>query len=211
MYAGALATLEDLGLAYACDCTRSTFASWRAEHRASWSGPGCPGGCRRRRLRRDQGVGIRVALGDGEESWADLLRGHCHGPVAPGGDLLIRDRNGNWTYALCVVVDDQRHGVDLVVRGEDLVDATAAQIRLGRMLRRSAPPLFAHHPLVLRPDGSKLSKADGATAVGDLLEAGRSRDSLFGEASLRVGLQPDARALSFVAATGLVGEILAPD
>ncbi|HUG30576.1 MAG TPA: glutamate--tRNA ligase family protein [Candidatus Limnocylindria bacterium] len=204
MYEGALATLEDLALAYGCDCTRSTFAAWRAEHGASWSGPGCPGGCRQRGLARGARVGIRVFLGDGDERWVDLLRGPSHGPVAPAGDLLIRDRNGNWTYALCVVVDDHRHRVDLVVRGEDLVDATGAQIRLGQTLGRPTPPAYAHHPLVLRPDGSKLSKADGDTAIGDLLDAGQTRDSLFGEAAARVGLLPEPRSLSFDAATALV-------
>lgn len=205
MYEGALATLEDLGLAYACDCTRSTFAAWRDAHGASFSGPGCPGGCRGRSLdRRAPGIGIRVALGDGSESWNDLLLGRAEAPVAAAGDLLIRDRNDNWTYALCVVVDDITHRVDLVIRGRDLVDATASQIRLGRILRRSTPAAFAHHPLVLRPDGSKLSKADGDTAVGDLLDSGRSRESLFGEAAYRVGLLPEARALAYADALELL-------
>ncbi|MEZ0240326.1 MAG: glutamate--tRNA ligase family protein, partial [Chloroflexota bacterium] len=171
VYAAALDGLRAAGLAYACDCTRSTFAAWRAEHRASWFGPGCPGGCRARSLAFGDDLGIRADLGDGDEAWVDRLRGEQTGPVAPAGDVLVRDRNGNWTYALCVVVDDLRHGVGLVVRGEDLLDATAAQIRLGRVLGRSQPPAFAHHPLVRRADGSKLSKADGATAVGDLLDA----------------------------------------
>lgn len=204
-YAAALDALRDAGLAYACDCTRSTFAAWRSAQRASWSGPGCPGGCRARELPVEPGLGIRVALGDGGEAWDDALRGPSSGSVASAGDLLVRDRNGNWTYALCVVADDLRHGVDLVVRGEDLLDATAPQIRLARLLRREVPPRFAHHPLVRRSDGSKLSKADGATAVGELLDAGRSRDSLFGEAASRVGLLADPGPLGFDRALSLVG------
>lgn len=205
VYAAALESLREAGLAYACDCTRSTFAAWRAAHRASWSGPGCPSGCRGRSLAFGDGLGIRVDLGDGDEPWVDTLRGEQSGPVAPAGDVLIRDRNGNWTYALCVVVDDLRHGVDLVVRGEDLLDATAPQIRLGRLLGRSEPPTFAHHPLVRRPDGSKLSKADGASAVGDLLDAGRTAADLFGEAAFRVGLVTEPRRLRFVDAIDLGG------
>jgi glutamyl/glutaminyl-tRNA synthetase len=108
----------------------------------------------------------------------------------------VRDRNGNWTYALCVVVDDLRHGVDLVVRGQDLLDATPAQIRLGALLGRSTPPTFAHHPLIHRPDGSKLSKADGDTALGELMDAGQLPDDLFGQAAWRVGLTSTARPLS---------------
>jgi glutamyl/glutaminyl-tRNA synthetase len=102
-----------------------------------------------------------------------------------------------------VVVDDLRHGVDLVVRGEDLLDATPSQIRLGRLLGGSEPPAFAHHPLVLRPDGSKLSKADGATAVGDLLDAGRRTEDLLGDAAWSVGLSPQPRPLTFDEATTL--------
>ena len=138
-----------------------------------------------------------MALGEGDASWDDALRGASSGPVAPSGDLLVRDRNGNWTYALCVVVDDLRHGVDLVVRGEDLLDATAPQIRLGALLGRQAPPRFAHHPLVQRADGSKLSKADGATAIGDLLDSGRTPADLFGEAAFRCGLLDAPQRIAF--------------
>jgi glutamyl/glutaminyl-tRNA synthetase len=149
-------------------------------------------------------MSLRVDLGDGDEAWPDQLLGRSSGPVAPVGDLPIRDRNGNWTYALCVVVDDLRHGVNLVVRGEDLVEATAPQIRLGRLLWRAGPPAFAHHPLVRRPDGSKLSKADGATAVGDLLDAGRSTKELLGEAAWRAGLMPRLQLLTLDEAARLV-------
>lgn len=204
-YAAALDRLGEAGVAYACDCTRSTFAAWRSEHRASWAGPGCPGDCRARNLEVRAGLGIRVALGEGDEAWLDELRGPSSGPVAPSGDLLVRDRNGNWTYALCVVADDLRHGVDLAVRGEDLLDATALQIRLGRLLDRTEPPRFAHHPLVRRADGSKLSKADNATALGELLDAGSTVEELLGEAAHRVGLLDPPRAISFIEALAILG------
>ena len=204
VYAAAVDSLTAAELAYACDCTRSTFAAWRSTHRGSWSGAGCPGRCRHRGLAMGPGLGIRVALGDGDESWVDELRGPSAGPVAPTGDLLVRDRNGNWTYALCVVVDDLRHGVDLVVRGEDLLEATAAQIRLGRLLGRPAPPRFAHHPLVRRPDGTKLSKADNATAIGELLDAGSGVEALVGEAAHRVRLLDQAQSISFDGAVTLL-------
>jgi glutamyl/glutaminyl-tRNA synthetase len=204
IYAGAVNELRARGLVYACDCSRSTFDAWNAASGRPWAGSGCPGGCRERALSDEPGRTLRVVLGEGDESWADVLRGASGGPVAPAGDLPIRDRNGNWTYALCVVVDDMRQGLDLVVRGEDLLDATPAQIRLGRALGRQSPPAFAHHPLVRRPDGSKLSKADGDTAIGDLLDAGRTPEELFGEAAHRVGLLPQARPISFDEALGLV-------
>ncbi len=205
VYGDALERLGSVASVYACDCSRSTFAAWREAHGRSWSGPGCPGGCLARRLAASRDTTLRVALGDGDEPWNDLLMGPRSGPVSPDGDLPVRDRNGNWTYALCVVVDDMRHGVDLVVRGEDLVDATPAQIRLGRLLGRVTPPAFAHHLLVRRPDGSKLSKADGATSVGELLDRCRSAEELFGKAALRVGLTDARGALGFEEALALVG------
>ena len=92
----------------------------------------------------------------------DGLVGPCEGEVA-GAPATRRSAtaHGNWTYAFAVVVDDLRQGIDLVVRGRDLLGATPAQIRLDSLLGRRRPPTFAHHALVRRPDGRKLSKADG--------------------------------------------------
>lgn len=186
-YTGALERLRADGVVYGCDCTRSTFAAWAASRGRPWSGAGCPGGCRARRL---DGPVLRVALGDGEEAWPDRLAGPCDGEVAPAGDLAIRDRHSNWTYGFCVVVDDDRQGVDLVVRGRDLLHATASQIRLSRRLGRERPPAFAHHPLIRRPDGRKLSKSAGDTGVRDLRAAGRSAAEVITLASAASGYPP---------------------
>lgn len=165
-YEAALARLRVGGVVYGCDCTRSTFTRWRNETGRAWSGPGCPGACRGRGL---DGPVLRVALGGGGEAWHDGLVGSCAGDVAgPGGDLAIRDRDGGWTYGFCVVVDDARQGVDVVVRGRDLLEATPGQIRLARLLGRAVPPAFLHHPLIRRADGSKLSKSAVDTGVRDL-------------------------------------------
>jgi glutamyl/glutaminyl-tRNA synthetase len=204
VYSAAVDRLAEVTEVYACDCSRATFAAWRATHRRPWSGAGCPGNCRARHLERRSGVTLRAALGDGLEAWDDLLLGARSGPRSADGDLPVRDRNGNWTYALCVVVDDLRHGVDLVVRGEDLVAATPDQIGLARLLGREGPPTFAHHPLILRPDGKKLSKADGATGLGDLLDQGATPDGLLGSAAAAVGLIPDPRPVSLDDAIAMV-------
>ncbi len=187
-YDAAIAALRDAGLAYACACSRGTFAAWAADHGTAWSGPGCPGRCRERALPDEPHLGVRVALGGGDEAFDDLLLGAVAGPVAAGGDPLVRDRLGNRTYHLCVVVDDTRHGIDLVIRGRDLLDATPLQLRLAAALGRSTPPAYLHHPLVLRPDGTKLSKAAGDTAVGALLDAGERPADLIGLAAATVGL-----------------------
>jgi glutamyl/glutaminyl-tRNA synthetase len=170
-YAAALDRLLGSGSAYGCDCSRSTFRAWAAANGQPWSGPGCPGGCRARGL---DGPVMRVSLGSGVESWVDGSLGSISTAVAPRGDLPVRDRLGNWTYGLCVVVDDLRQDIGLVVRGRDLLDATADQIRLARLLGRDDAPAFHHHPLILRPDGSKLSKSSGDTGVHALRAAGWS-------------------------------------
>ena len=159
------------------------------EHGRRWHGPGCPGDCRARGL---DGPVLRAALGDGSERWMDLVVGPCSDEVAPAGDLVVRDRDGNWTYGYSVVVDDLRQGIDVVIRGRDLLAATAVQIRLGRLLGRAAAATFAHHPLVVRPDGHKLSKADADTSVRELRAAGRTAPDLIGEAAAAIGLV-DAR------------------
>jgi glutamyl-Q tRNA(Asp) synthetase len=112
---------------------------------------------------------------------------------AATGDPLVRDRLGNWTYAWCVVVDDARQGVDLVIRGRDLLDATPVQLRLARLIGRDSPPQLLHHPLIRRESGQKLSKAAGDTAIRSLLDAGRTPADLFGTAARLAGLtQTDA-------------------
>ncbi len=189
VYEAALDVLRGQGLVYACDCARSTFAAWEAERGRPWRGIGCPGGCRERALPDDGGASLRVAVGAGTERWVDLLAGPLADEPAAAGDLLARDRAGNWTYAFCVVVDDARHGVDLVIRGRDLLDATPVQIRLARLLGRETPPQFLHHPLIRRVSGQKLSKAERDTAVRALLEEGRTPSELFGIAARLAGLQ----------------------
>ena len=79
------------------------------------------------------------------------------------GVVLVRDREGNWTYQFAVSVDDFRQGVDLVIRGEDLLDSTGRQIRLARLLGREHPATFLHHALIMKSPDQKLSKSDSDT------------------------------------------------
>lgn len=179
VYAEAVAALGRAGHVYACDCSRSTFRSGASASDGPWSGPGCPGGCLSRALPLDRsGVTLRAALDRETESWTDLVHGPQGGATAPRGDPALRDQHGNWTYTLCVVVDDRRHGIDLVIRGDDLLEATPVQISLGRLLGRAEPPRFLHHPLIRRPNGRKLSKADGDTSIRSLIESGVSVETL---------------------------------
>lgn len=198
-YAAALDTLGR-GQVYACDCSRKTGPA---------PSDGSPTGlysgrCRDRGLVPGPGLGLRLRVEPGEECFQDLRLGPGRQePARQCGDLLLRDRLGNWTYQFCVVVDDLRQGVDLVVRGEDLLESTGRQIRLARLLGREQPPLFLHHPLLYKTPGVKLSKADGATGLRELRAAGLSRAELLGRAVTGLGLLPAARPLELEEALAL--------
>jgi glutamyl/glutaminyl-tRNA synthetase len=202
-YLASVHRLRAAGLVYACDCTRSTFAAWATTHGRAWAGPGCPGGCRDRPVVHDRPRTLRVALGTGQESWIDRFLGPRVGDVTSSGDPAIRDRHGNWTYGFAVVVDDLRQSISLVVRGEDLADATPAQIRLGRLLGRDRPPSFAHHPLIRKPGGIKLSKADGDSGVRELRAAGHAAGAVIGAAAAAIGLVSEPQPIRAADVGGL--------
>ena len=205
--------------AYEAALARLREAGWStpatAPARLSPRGPGRTGGRGREaavravaateRLADRRGTGLRVALGSGVETWDDLRLGLRRDEADRDGDVLVRDRHGNWTYPFCVVVDDMRQGIDLVVRGEDLLDATARQIRLGRLLGRDRPPAFYHHPLIRKPGGAKLSKSDGDTGVRELRARGLAPAAVLGEAAAAVGLIADPRPLDLGGLDALFG------
>ena len=93
------------------------------------------------------------------------------------GDPVLRRRDGDIAYALAVVVDDGLQGVTDVVRGQDLVAATAIHLVLQDMLGLP-PPRYLHLPLVLNADGSKLSKQNHAPALDDATPAANLRAAL---------------------------------
>lgn len=199
-YAAAIETLRARGhMVYACDCSRKTESAASDGSSRPYSGR-----CRSRGLEPGVGRGLRVMLPPGAEEFEDLRQGwQSQSPATQCGDLLLRDRLGNWTYQLCVVVDDIRHGIDLVIRGTDLVDSTGRQMRLAAMLGRESPPAFLHHPLIYKPSGAKLSKADGDSGIRDLRAEGISREEILGRAAWGLGLIPTPRPLSLEEALAL--------
>jgi glutamyl/glutaminyl-tRNA synthetase len=137
-----------------------------------------------------------VVLQPGVERFSDAnLGGQEQEPALQCGDLLLRDRLGNWTYQFAVTVDDWGQGVDLVIRGEDLLGSTGRQIRLARMLGRAEPPAFFHHPLIRNPAGVKLSKANGDTGIRELRAAGVKPGAVLGLAAHLTGLLGRPREL----------------
>jgi len=169
IYDTALSRLRDAGLAYACECSRRDIVD------AGGSGAELryPGTCSSKGLAEAPSRAIRIRVPRSEESFEDLLLGpQRQVPSEQCGDLMARDRHGNWTYQFAVTVDDLEQGVDLVIRGVDLLQSTGRQIQLARMLGRSTPPRFMHHPLVMSTPDQKLSKSDGATGIRELRASG---------------------------------------
>lgn len=180
IYRDAATTLIARGLVYACDCTRKQIEA-RASSIAlepSRLDPHPPelvydGHCRDRGLGLSDGVGWRVRIGAGAETFVDRRLGpQAQDPATQCGDVLIRDRLGNWSYQFVASVDDFRQGVDLVIRGEDLLKSSGRQIRIARLLGRAAPPEFLHHPLLMKSPQQKLSKSDGDTGIRELRAQG---------------------------------------
>jgi glutamyl/glutaminyl-tRNA synthetase len=172
IYEDALARLRAQGLVYACSCSRAEIASSRYA-----------GTCRDRALPEARGLGVRVRLDPTVERFVDLRHGlQEQRPSEQCGDLLIRDREGNWTYQFAATVDDFVQGVTLVIRGDDLLESTGRQIQLARLLGRTDPPQFLHHPLIMKSADQKLSKADSATGIRELRASGWTAEQVVEEA-----------------------------
>jgi len=195
----ALASLQATHHVFACDCSRKEIGGERY-----------PGNCRHRRLQPGDvlppGMGIRVVLDDEPERFDDPALGEImQRPSKQCGDLLLRDRDGHWTYQFAVTVDDMNDGIDLVIRGQDLLSSTGRQIKLARMLGRASVPQFFHHPLILKADGEKLSKASGDSGVRELRAAGARPSAVIGLAAAALGLIERGEAMDAVSA----GEVAA--
>jgi glutamyl-tRNA synthetase/glutamyl-Q tRNA(Asp) synthetase len=198
VYEAALETLGRHGRLFACDCSRKDIAAEAGDPFNEETV--YPGRCRERGLGPGPGRGLRLRLDAGVERFTDGLLGEqSQEPAAQCGDLLVRDRMGQWTYQFTVVVDDLRHGVDLVIRGADLLSSTGRQLRLGRVLGREGPPVFLHHPLISKPDGAKLSKASGDTGIRELRRTGLGPQAVLGRAAWLTGLLDQPRDLEAAA------------
>ncbi len=178
IYFDAFQILQTQGLVYACDCSRRAAAQ-SASLVPTASGEATElrytGYCRDKQHPIVDGYGWRVRIEPGVVEFEDARLGRQRqNPAEQCGDVLLRDRHGNWTYQFAVTVDDWRQGIDHVVRGLDLLPSTGRQIRIARLLGRTEPPTFLHHPLIMKSAGQKLSKSDGDSGIRDLRARGWS-------------------------------------
>ncbi|HEY2746421.1 MAG TPA: glutamate--tRNA ligase family protein, partial [Polyangia bacterium] len=196
-YDAAVEQLLAGGHAFRCWCSRAEVArAAAAPHGPADDGPRYPGTCRARSSPppRDRRPSVRLRVDPETIEFVDGVHGAQRQDVATAiGDFIVRRADGIPAYQLAVVVDDAVMGITEVVRGDDLLGSTARQLLLYRALGL-APPRFSHVPLVLGPDGARLSKRHGAVAVRALAERGRSPAEVVGLLAHTLGLVSEPRA-----------------
>jgi glutamyl-tRNA synthetase len=173
------------GKAYACFRSQEELAAKREElhkrgesYRYRTAFERCPPEEAERRIAAGEPYAIRLRMPDHDIVVDDLVRGRVVFPEESQDDLIILRSDGNPIYHLSVVVDDIDMGITHVIRGEDHLSNTPKHIGLFTALGADLPA-FAHLPLILGPDGKKLSKRNGAAAVEDFREQGFLPQTLY--------------------------------
>ena len=154
------------GKAYHCYCSKDELDEMRAAQMARKEKPGYDGRCRQR---RSPVAGVNPVVrfrnpDDGQVVVDDVIHGPITFDSAELDDLIIARSDGTPTYNFCVVVDDYDMRITHVIRGDDHINNTPRQINMLRALGVE-PPVYAHVPMILGPDGAKLSKRHGAVSV----------------------------------------------
>ena len=180
-HVSALEGLIEAGAVYPCACTRKDVAE--AQSAPHEDGRRYPGTCRDRFAGPEEAfasagrpVAWRFQAPPGDVTFRDGLRGDTAvDPSMSGGDFVVArwcpDQGHQVGYQLAVVVDDAFQGVDVVIRGDDLLDSAARQILLQRSLGLASPE-YVHVPLVVGEDGRRLAKRHGDTKISSLRDAG---------------------------------------
>ena len=202
LYESALHQLQGAGLTYPCFCTRAELHAASAPH-ASDGTPIYRGACRglsaeevaRRSILRAPATRLRVPTvddlaGDVIEFVDRTYGAQCEALATECGDFLVRRSDGVFAYQLAVVVDDAAMGVTEVVRGCDLLGSAPRQIYLQHLLGLPTPH-YAHIPLLMSPDGRRLSKRDRDLDLGELRTHFGTPEALLGWLAGQTGIAPD--------------------
>src|SRR3990170_940943 len=184
-YAAAVADLLARDLAYPCYCTPDELEADRTTREAARQPPRYVGRCaaltageRAARVAEGRTAVTRFRVPPGVIGFEDAVRGRIEIDTANlGGDFVIVRGDGTPLYHFTVVVDDAAMEISHVIRGEDHLSNTPKHILLFRALGHR-PPEFAHLPLILNPDRTKMSKRKSQTAVSDYLAQGFIREAL---------------------------------
>jgi glutamyl-tRNA synthetase len=180
-YRQVIAEMVGAGTAYYCYCSKEELDAMRAAQQLAKEKPRYDGRCRHGRGPGPQSGRSPVVRFANPEDGATVVEDVVHGAVTFQNkeldDLIIARSDGTPTYNFCVVVDDADMGVTHVIRGDDHLNNTPRQLNMLLALGK-APPVYAHVPMILGPDGAKLSKRHGAVSVLQYQEDGYLPDAL---------------------------------
>ena len=190
--------LEAMGLLYPCYCTRSQLHSVNAPHLSDGTYV-YAGTCRNLSEAQKSAFGRlpawRVRVSDQEWSLEDKIQGtYTENLATHCGDFVVRRADGVYVYQLAVTVDDAMAGVNQVVRGTDLLSSAPRQMYLQSLLGFPHPE-YAHVPMLLAPDGRRLSKRDKDLDLGYLREH-TSPEKLIGVLAHAAGLLDSPNPIS---------------
>ena len=172
IYAALTDRLLAAGKAYHCHCSPEELEQSRKESREKGLKPKYSGKCRDLDLRAASGSVVRLKTPhSGTTQFSDLVKGVIRFNNEELDDLIIRRSNGSPTYHLAVVADDINLGVTYVIRGDDHVNNTPRQLLIYEALGEPAPQ-YAHVPMILGPDKTRLSKRHGAMSVLEYRDMG---------------------------------------
>jgi len=178
-YKEVIQQLLDQGDAYYCYCSKEELEQLRAEQMANKQKPRYNGRCRD--SAEPHGEGLPVVRfknpTEGVVVIPDLVKGEIVVANKELDDLIIARADGTPTYNLTVVVDDMDMGVTHVIRGDDHVNNTPRQMNILKALGAELPK-YAHLPMILGPDGARLSKRHGAVSVMQFRDDGYLPDAL---------------------------------
>ncbi len=197
--------LLDMGLLYPCYCTRNQLHSVNAPHLSDGTYL-YPGTCRNltqtQQAEFDRSPAWRLKVPDRQWTVNDMLQGtYTENLVTDCGDFVVRRSDGMFVYQLAVTVDDGLSGVTEVVRGSDLLSSAPRQMYLQELFGFPHPS-YGHVPLLIAPDGRRLSKRDKDTDLG-YLRSHCTPEQILGTLACACGLIHKQEAVS---AKELLGE-----
>ncbi len=198
-YEDCLQKLQDAGEIYPCYCSRDELHASNAPH-ASDGRVLYNGACRNlteaERLSKTRKPAFRLKAMEEDVSFVDILYGpQTFNVKREWGDFVVRRSDGLFAYQLAVVADDIAMGVNQVVRGADLLTSVAPQIQLYRFFD-APPPQFCHIPMLIAPDGRRLSKRDRDLDMGVLRDRSVSPEALIGYLLYKCGVLETNKAIS---------------
>jgi glutamyl-tRNA synthetase len=180
-YKEVIADMVKAGTAYHCYCSKEELDAMRADQQARKEKPRYDGRCRHGKGPGPSSARPPVVRFANPEEGATVVEDVVHGQVTFQNkeldDLIIARSDGTPTYNFCVVVDDADMGVTHVIRGDDHLNNTPRQMNMLLALGKT-PPVYAHVPMILGPDGTKLSKRHGAVSVLEYQDQGYLPEAL---------------------------------